>query len=176
MAAWIEGYERLASRHRDADGRPPQHTWFYRAEYRNPECIRRLSESAFRGYGEIEFHLHHGHDDHESFRQKLVDGLDWFGRHGAMVTAEADPRSMFAYIAGNWSLDNGSGEDAYSGCNTELRALREAGWSVRDGSSFRTRAGDGRHGIRATASRITASEAEAFAAAVAAVLPRSENQ
>ena len=51
-----------------------------------------------------------------------------------------------------------------------VAALRDAGWSVRDGSSFRTRSGDGRHGIRATASRITAREAEAFAAVVAEVL------
>lgn len=51
-----------------------------------------------------------------------------------------------------------------------VAALRDAGWSVRDGSSFRTRTGDGRHGIRATASRITAREARAFAADVAVVL------
>ena len=29
MRTWLEQYPRLAARHRDSKGRPPQHTWFY---------------------------------------------------------------------------------------------------------------------------------------------------
>jgi hypothetical protein len=124
---WCEAYERLASRHADAGGRPPQHTWFHRAEYPNSGCLHALNENVFRGFGEVEFHLHHGHDTHASFAAKLRDGLAWFNRHGAMLTAERIPQTRFAYIAGNWSLDNGDGDPARSGCNTELLALRDAG-------------------------------------------------
>ena len=93
VRTWCDGYERLARHHRDADGRPPQHTWFYRFDYPNPGCVRALSACAFRGFGEVEFHLHHGHDSHESMAATLRSGLDWFRRFGAMWTAEERPRS-----------------------------------------------------------------------------------
>ncbi len=127
VRSWVAAYETMAGRHRDADGRPPQHTWFYRYDYPNAGCVQALSESAFRGFGEIEFHLHHGHDTHESISATLRQGLDWFHRFGAMRTAEAEPRGRFGYIAGNCALDNGAGDDALSGCNTEILRLREAG-------------------------------------------------
>lgn len=124
---WCREYGAHVDDLRDSDGRRPQHTWFYRAEYPNPHCMRILSDQVFRGFGEVEFHLHHGNDDHASFSKRLSDGLDYFNRYGAMLTAEADPQQRFAYIAGNWALDNGGGDDATSGCNTELLALRENG-------------------------------------------------
>src|SRR5665213_78900 len=65
VRSWCAAYEKMARKHGDADGRPPQHTWFYRYDYPNADCVRELSESVFRGFGEVEFHLHHGHDTHE---------------------------------------------------------------------------------------------------------------
>jgi hypothetical protein len=127
VRTWCESYEQLAARHHDADGRPPQHTWFFRFDYPNADCLQHLSASVFRGFGEVEFHLHHGHDTEGSFAATLRAGLDWFNRFGAMLTAETTPQQRFGYIAGNWSLDNGSGNDAVSGCDTEIRALRDAG-------------------------------------------------
>jgi hypothetical protein len=127
VQSWCDAYEALAGPHRDSDGRPPQHTWFYRFDYPNPGCVRRLSESAYRGFGEVEFHLHHGHDTHASFAATLQVGLGWFGQFGAMRTAEARPQHRFGYIAGNSALDNGAGDPRLSGCDTELSALRDAG-------------------------------------------------
>ncbi|MCP3981356.1 MAG: hypothetical protein GY716_18820 [bacterium] len=127
VASWLEQY---ASRSRgvlDAEGHGPRHSWFYRSEYRNEACLEQLSAAAFDGHGEVELHLHHGHDTHETFSRKLADGAGWCNRFGALLTAEREPRRSFAYIAGNWALDNGAGDDAKSGCNTELRALRECG-------------------------------------------------
>ena len=46
-----------------------------------------------------------------------------------------------------------------------VSALREAGWSVRDGSSFRARTTGRPTGIRVTAARITPEQARTFAAA-----------
>jgi hypothetical protein len=127
VRSWCSAYEQIAGRHRDSDGRPPQHTWFYRYDYPNPGCVQALSETAFSGFGEVEFHLHHGHDSHESMAATLRQGVDWFNRFGAMVTAEERPRKAFGYVAGNSALDNGAGDDKLSGCNTEIRALRDAG-------------------------------------------------
>jgi len=125
--AWCDKHREIAERFRDADGRPPQHTWFYRSENRNQGCLEALGRYAYNGFGEVEFHLHHGHDSHALFTKRLRDGLDWFNQSGAMLTAEAEPSRRFAYIAGNWALDNGTGDDRMSGCNTELLALRETG-------------------------------------------------
>lgn len=127
VRSWCAEYESLASKHRDADGRPPQHTWFYRYDYPNPGCVQALSDSVFRGFGEVEFHLHHGYDTHEAMLATLRGGLDWFNRFGAMRTAEAQPRQLYGYVAGNSALDNGAGDDSLSGCPTEIRALRETG-------------------------------------------------
>jgi len=127
VQSWCAAYEALADRHRDSDGRRPQHTWFYRYDYPNPGCVQRLSESVFHGYGEIEFHLHHGHDSAASFARTLEQGVAWFNRFGAMLTAEATPRPSFGYVAGNWALDNGAGKDSLSGCDTEITLLQQAG-------------------------------------------------
>lgn len=124
---WCENYARTADAHRDADGIRPQHSWFYRYDYPNDDCLRILSDYVFRGFGEIEFHLHHGHDTPVGFAAKLREGVQWFNRAGAMLSAEAVPQRRFAYIAGNWALDNGRRDDAMSGVNTELAILREAG-------------------------------------------------
>lgn len=127
VRSWCEEYAELVRSHRDADGRPPQHTWFYRYDYPNSGCMKVLSDAVFRGLGEVEFHLHHGYDTHDSMLAKLRSGLDWFNRFGAMRTAEARPRQRYAYLAGNSALDNGAGDDSLSGCATELRALLDTG-------------------------------------------------
>jgi hypothetical protein len=124
---WCEKFAETASRHRDADGVMPQHTWFYRYDYPNQECTRILSEYVYRGFGEVEFHLHHGGDNDDSFAKKISDGVEWFNQVGAMLTAEPVPQKRFAYIAGNWALDNGRFNDAMSGCNNELSILGKAG-------------------------------------------------
>ena len=127
VRSWCADYEALAGRHRDDDGRPPQHTWFYRYDYPHPGCVRALGECVFRGFGEVELHLHHGGDTHEAFSRTLREGVEWFNRSGAMVTAEPQPRPYFGYVAGNSALDNGAGDPSLSGCDTELAALRDAG-------------------------------------------------
>jgi hypothetical protein len=127
VRSWCAGYEKLAGRHRDADGCVPQHTWFYRYDYPNPGCLQALSECAFSRFGEVEFHLHHGYDTAHSLAARLETGREWFSRFGAMHTAEETPRHRFGYVAGNSALDNGAGNDSLSGCDTELSVLREAG-------------------------------------------------
>src|SRR5262249_45350659 len=96
---WCEVYEAIAGRHCGPHGRVPPHPWFYPGDYPNPACLRALSSSVFKGFGEVEFHLHHGFDSHESFAAKLRSGLEWFNRQGAMRTAEAQPQQRFGYVA-----------------------------------------------------------------------------
>ncbi len=124
---WCNRYEEIAQFHRDSDGVSPQHTWFYRYDYPNYECIDILSEYVYKDLGEIEFHLHHKYDTPESFTKKIRNGISWFNQVGAMISAEEEPQMRFGYIAGNWALDNGRRNDAFSGVNTELLILSEHG-------------------------------------------------
>lgn len=124
---WCEAFADMATRHRDSDGVAPQHSWFYRYDYPNDECVRILSEFVHKGFGEIDFHLHHGNDSPGSFARTIDEGVRWFNEFGAMLTAEQSPQKRFAYIAGNWALDNGRRNDAMSGVNTELSILGDAG-------------------------------------------------
>jgi hypothetical protein len=58
---WRDEYFEMASRHRDADGVMPQHTWF--CANLNEEQLGIISEAVYLGLGEIEIHIHHGSAD-----------------------------------------------------------------------------------------------------------------
>jgi len=70
---WFENYPRMADSIRDADGRPPQHTFFYPAEEYVPEYLDLLARLCGRGYGEVEVHLHHDNDTAENLKATLND-------------------------------------------------------------------------------------------------------
>jgi hypothetical protein len=123
---WLEKYKTLASRHRDSYGRIPQHTWFYAYEHKNEAVMKELSRAVREGYGEIEFHWHHGNDTNESFGPKLDEALRWFGSFGAMVSGGPEERVRFGFIHGNCALDNSSRPE-HCGVTRELDALRKAG-------------------------------------------------
>ena len=59
---WVEQYPPLFEGFRDADGRPPRHTFFYPIEQYRPEHLERLGELVAAGFGEVEVHLHHDAD------------------------------------------------------------------------------------------------------------------
>jgi hypothetical protein len=121
---WMERYVAMASRHHDADGRPPQHTWFYPAEQYEPEIMRVLQDVSSRGFGEVEFHFHHDYDTAESLRPKLVEALQRYATFGFSRTIDGQTR--FAFVHGNFGLDNSNGP-FYCGVSTELTMLRELG-------------------------------------------------
>lgn len=126
MRVWTERYPRLAAGHRDSDGRPPQHSWFYPGEVYDPDILEDLSRLAGAGYGEIELHYHHGYDVPERLTAKITAALNAFSRHGALVTAEARPRFAYGFIHGNMALNN-SREIGHCGVNEELLVLRQTG-------------------------------------------------
>lgn len=127
MRTWLAEYPRLAARHWDSDGVPPQHTWFYPAEAYRAEYLDQLNVLVGQGLGEIELHLHHGHDTSASLRAKLEEGIDRFNAHGALVTRETPGRRTYAFIHGNMALDNGLGNPALCGVDDELTILEETG-------------------------------------------------
>lgn len=127
LRRWVEMYPQLAFAHRDSNGRPIQHTWFYAAEEYNSSHLEELSKLCSQGFGEIELHIHHGNDTPEGFKQKLEQAKSDFSRHGALVTQHNPPQYAFGFIHGNFALNNSRNGNHYCGVNNELKILKDAG-------------------------------------------------
>lgn len=125
---WMRDYPAMASRHRDADGRAPQHTFFYPEEEYLKEHLDKLESLCADGYGEIEIHLHHDNDTPENFTQTLNRFNTLLHEtHGALSRDPDTGQLRFAFIHGNWSLDNSRADGRWCGLNNELILLRELG-------------------------------------------------
>lgn len=123
---WEEGYPALADRFRDADGRPPRHSFFFPAEEYEPEYLEALARLAARGYGEVELHLHHDHDDAVHLAGTIREALARFAGHGHLAR-DPDGRPRYAFIHGNWALANSRADGRWCGVDAELPVLWETG-------------------------------------------------
>jgi hypothetical protein len=128
VARWRRDYERLCAGHRDADGRGPIHTFFYPEEEYRPEHLDPLVELCRLGIGEIEIHLHHDNDTSDGFRGKLRRFTrQLVDRHDALPCDAESGQPRWAFIHGNWALDNSLPGGGMCGVNDELQILREEG-------------------------------------------------
>lgn len=126
VAAWHEGYPKMAAPFRDADGYPPRHSFFFPGEQYAPSYLERLAELARRDFGEVELHLHHDGDTAEKLRRDLVRYLGELASHGHL-SREADGRLRYAFIHGNWCLSNARTDGRWCGVAEELPLLFETG-------------------------------------------------
>ena len=139
---WQENWETFAARHRDSDGRPLRHSWFLWNTANgpwtlpDPQHVEWLRDMCYRGYGEIDLHIHHWETgDEEENRAVFADRMRRFievcQKYGIARTAEVTPRTAFAFIHGMWALDNSrigtTGAREYCGVDRELSVLREVG-------------------------------------------------
>ncbi|MBI2392729.1 MAG: hypothetical protein HYV09_24300 [Deltaproteobacteria bacterium] len=123
---WREEYPRMAERHRDADGRPPRHTFFFPGEQVDDRWLATLAELAAAGYGEVELHLHHDGDTAEGLRADLARYVELLARHGHLSRG-VDGRPRYGFIHGNWCLANARRDGRYCGVDAELPLLFETG-------------------------------------------------
>ena len=125
---WCDEYRALAGRHHDADGRPPQHGFFYPEEEYAEEHLDKIAALCGDGYGEIEVHLHHDNDTEQNFRASLGRFCKTLHeRHGALSRDPETGQLRFGFIHGNWCLDNSRADGRWCGLNNELILLRELG-------------------------------------------------
>ena len=128
VARWREAYPRLCEGHRDSDGRAPVHSFFFPQEEYRPEHLDSLVELCRLGLGEIEIHLHHEADTAEGLREKLREFTGLLrDRHDALPRDPVSGQVRWAFIHGNWALDNSHPEGRCCGVNGELAILREEG-------------------------------------------------
>ena len=118
---WAEEYPRMARQFVDADGRHPQHTFFFPIEQYRPEFLEPLAELCRQGFGEVEVHLHHDNDTAENLRERLL----WFTqtlheRHG-LLSKDASGKIRYGFIHGNWALNNSLPDGRWCGVNGRTR-------------------------------------------------------
>jgi hypothetical protein len=123
-AEWLNRYRSFAKRHRDHEGRILQHTWFFPLEQFDDKIMADLSQMVREGYGEVEVHWHHSYDTPETFEAKLREGIKKFNSYGALISTKG--KVAFAFIHGNWGLDNSLGSKR-CGVNNELEILARNG-------------------------------------------------
>jgi hypothetical protein len=124
---WIDGFPKLAAGLSDADGRPPQHTFFFPAEVYRAAHLDALADLCQDGYGEVEVHLHHGHDTSANVRRVLSEFRDTLAERHGLLSRDRSGAVRYGFIHGDWALDNGGVDDSCCGVNDELTILRETG-------------------------------------------------
>ncbi|MHC9084477.1 right-handed parallel beta-helix repeat-containing protein [Luteimonas sp. RIT-PG2_3] len=128
VARWRRDLPTLCAPHRDADGRPPVHSFFYPEEEYRPEHLDSLVDLCRMGLGEIEIHLHHDGDTEAGLREKLSRFTELLAsRHDALPRDPQTGQPRWTFIHGNWALDNCHPSGRHCGVDNELIVLREEG-------------------------------------------------
>ncbi|MFN0054079.1 MAG: hypothetical protein ACKV0T_18015 [Planctomycetales bacterium] len=124
---WVREYPLSVSAIEDSVGRAPQHTFFYPGDEYVPEHVEQIAELCRKGHGEVEIHLHHRNDTSQSLRDKLESYIETLVRRHGVLSKDARGRPAYAFIHGNWALDNSRPDGDWCGVNDELTILRETG-------------------------------------------------
>jgi hypothetical protein len=128
LERWVRDYPAQFGRFRDSDGRTPRHSFFYPIEDYEPSHYDALAGLCRAGFGEVEIHLHHKDDTAENLRRTLLKYRDLLvERHDLLARDRHTGAPAYAFIHGNWSLDNARPDGDWCGVNNELDVLRETG-------------------------------------------------
>jgi hypothetical protein len=127
VAQWTREYPRLASRFTDSMGRHPQHTFFYPAEEYESQHLESLAEICRQGFGDVEVHLHHDSDTAAGVRDTLCRFTETLHNRHDLLRKDRAGRLSYAFIHGNWALDNSRPDGRWCGVNNELSILVETG-------------------------------------------------
>ncbi len=123
---WAEDFPRLIEPFRDHGGRSPKHTFFYPVEQYDPDLLAPLAGLCHATGSEVEIHLHHDRDNPAGFREALERGKEDLARHG-LLARDRDGSIRFAFIHGNWALNNTHPEGRGCGVDEEIGILRASG-------------------------------------------------
>ncbi len=126
-ADWCARYAARFSRFRDADGRPPRHTFCYPWEEYDAGILDGLTAFQDAGYGETELHLHHRRDTPETLQTKLTAARDCLRERHGLLGRHPDGTTAYAFVHGNWALCNGRPDGDWCGVRQEIGVLASTG-------------------------------------------------
>jgi hypothetical protein len=124
---WKREYPPLAREFTDSLGRHPQHSFFCPQDEYEPQHVEAAAEVCRQGLGDVEVHLHHDRDTADGLREKLLSFTETLHHRHGLLTKDADGRIRYAFIHGNWALDNSRPDGRWCGVNNELSILMETG-------------------------------------------------
>jgi hypothetical protein len=127
VAEWRDKWPRIAEdAPRDAAGQRPQYGFFYPQEEYRKDLLDGIAEITRLGVGDVEVHLHHDNERRETFIKKVSEFCRRLSSdHGLLRRIEG--RTVFAFIHGNWALDNSRPDGKMCGLNGEIALLRDLG-------------------------------------------------
>ena len=126
VAQWREKWPEISARNVDSTGRPAQYSFFYPEEEYRPRLLDLVAEMVHAGAGDVEIHLHHDRDTQAAFLERTQLFIDRLANdHGLLH--RVDGRPVFAFIHGNWALDNSSPDGRWCGLDNEIALLRDLG-------------------------------------------------
>jgi hypothetical protein len=125
---WMKEYPKVAEQHRDSSGRALKYSFFYPEEEYRPEDMAELSALCSAGLGEVEVHLHHDNDTAEKLRHTLLCYKHrLYEKHGLLSKDRWTGDISYAFIHGNWALDNSRPDGRWCGVQNEISVLQETG-------------------------------------------------
>jgi hypothetical protein len=126
VASWFREWPGIAGRHRDSGGRAPKYTFFYPQEEYRPELLDPLARLTSDGIGDVEVHIHHDGEGEKDFLDRMHGFIEALStRHGLL--RRHNGQTIFAFIHGNWALDNSRPDGRCCGLNNEITLLRDMG-------------------------------------------------
>ncbi len=130
VGRWVDEYPKLARRHSDTFGRAPVRTLFFPVEEYRPEHLDALTTRVRDGLFDVEVHLHHENDSADNLRATLTDFARTLHDSHGLLRKDAAGRIEYAFIHGNWALDNSHPEGIFCGVDNELSVLVDTGCYV----------------------------------------------
>ena len=125
---WVREYPRALGGFRDADGRPPRHTFFYPIETYEPEHLDALAGLCRRGSARSRSTCTTtATRPRTSARPSWSSKRTFSERHGLLARHRDTGELAYGFIHGNWALDNARPDGRWCGVNNELDVLRETG-------------------------------------------------
>jgi len=126
VALWAEHWPKIAARHVDSAGKPPQYTFYYPQEEYRPYFLDTLAEMTRRGIADVDVHIHHDGEGEQNFVDRMSGFIETlFTRHGLL--RKRDGQVVFGFIHGNWALDNSRPDGRWCGLNNEITLLKRLG-------------------------------------------------
>lgn len=125
---WVDEYPKLFEQFRDADGRPPQHSFFFPQDEYEPEYLDLLKGLCEAGFGDVDVHLHHENDTAQQLCDKLSEFRETlYHKHGLLRRDPETGKIVYGFIHGNWALCNSRPDGLCCGVNEEITILRQTG-------------------------------------------------
>lgn len=124
---WLDTVPGIFDKFKDADGHHPVYSFFYPAEEYKRGLLNMLQALQVNRYGEVEIHLHHDGDTSDTLRHILVDFREKLANEHGLLCRDRSGKLAYAFIHGNWALDNSRSDGRWCGVNDEINILEETG-------------------------------------------------